>query len=32
MPAFKHSDVKKHVRAKGTCSHGGNEVDMWIDV
>ena len=31
-PDQKHSDAKKHVRAKGTCSHCGNEADMWIDV
>ncbi|MCU0559677.1 MAG: hypothetical protein MUD16_05725 [Desulfobacterales bacterium] len=24
--------AKTHVKAKGTCSHCGNEADMWIDV
>lgn len=23
---------KTHVKAKGTCTHCGNEADMWIDV
>lgn len=22
----------RHVKATGTCSHCGNEADMWIDV
>lgn len=26
------ADAKTHVKAKGTCSHCGNEADMWIDV
>lgn len=24
--------AKAHVKAKGTCTHCGNEADMWIDV
>jgi hypothetical protein len=31
-PRHGHTDVKRHVKAKGTCSHCGNEADMWIDI
>jgi DNA-directed RNA polymerase subunit M/transcription elongation factor TFIIS len=27
----KHPEAKR-VRGKGTCSHCGNEADMWIDL